>query len=287
MHKERHGVVMSWSFHNKLIMVLWWLVLVGATEVSAAPPIRIALDARAALRLKAHWAQMQSGHAKFDQHPEYGFYYKTRVHVPTRLYGVQDLRVLLPAVPVSVGDVWKIEERQLHRFFSQFHPGVLTRLHNGGPDGAYALLRAVSSRYLEIAFRFHVEFELKAGSIYYTPAQFTGYLLVDRKTQSPVALRWYVPTHHSLNVDLNAGRAIDAVFVSRMELVGGAIAHTTKIRWQQSLSWSEARLRLSRQFYAFMSIAWYDVTTGLQTAKQQKKPIHLFVVFGSLDDQSC
>lgn len=270
--------------------VVWSMVVEARSAQANKPtsqPVSIQLHATASLELTAHWSPMTRGSAKLDQDPRYASYYQAKVHVKKRRYHRDALQIWLPTSPVSVGKIWKIDQQKLHDFFSQFHPGVSTKLHQGGPDGAYAMIRAVSADYVEIAFRVHLEFVLKPGAIFYTPAQFMGHLLIHRHNQHPVSMRLYVPTTRRLNVDLNADRAIDAAFVPRMELVGGNTQLRRGLRWSHRIPRKTVDLRLSQQFYAFMQIQWHDVASGLRTAGQQNKPIHLFAVFGSLDDESC
>lgn len=254
---------------------------------SACERVTLSLRRDASVVVRARWAPMVTSGMKLDQNPKYARYYRTKVAVAKRRYGWSDLRVFLPPSSVTVGDVWRIPEASLHRFFSQFHPNVRTRLHNGGPDGAYVAVRAIGPRFVELAFRVHVEFALKLGAVYYTPAQFAGRLVLDRRTRSVVLLRMALPTHRSLNVDLNADRLIDVVYVPRMELVGGDASRLRGVRWSRAVAWKTIRRRLSQRFYAFMKIRWHTVAEALKASKTTGKPMHLFVVFGSLDDQSC
>ncbi len=256
-------------------------------KAATASKVTLRLNAESTLTLKATWSRFKHSRMHFDINPQFAPYYATRVAIPQRKYNAQALSLFLPKYPVQVGEAWTIPMHKVGHFFKQFHPNVVMLLHNGGPNGAYGMLRALSPRYAEVTFRIHVEFALKPGYIFYTPGLFTGRLVLDRKTQRAVYLRMYLPNHRIRNVDLNAHGQIDAVYAKTMQLEGGNAKIHPTIKWKQSVTWKHANLKLAQQFYEFMKIQWRSVPEALKAARKQKKPIHLFVVFGSLDDQSC
>jgi hypothetical protein len=77
----------------------------------------------------------------------------------------------------------------------------------------------------------------------------------------------------------------DIVYVPRMRLRGGSAPG--KIKWEESIEEREARLRLAAKFYKFAAIQWTPFEEALARAKAEKKPLHVLVLFGTLDDESC
>jgi hypothetical protein len=72
-----------------------------------------------------------------------------------------------------------------------------------------------------------------------------------------------------------------------MHLKGGATDSARKIEWKEAIDEAEARQRLARMFYGFAAIQWTPFETALAKAKAEKKPLHVVVLFGTLDDESC
>ncbi|TNE50451.1 MAG: hypothetical protein EP343_08270 [Deltaproteobacteria bacterium] len=256
-------------------------------QQAAGKAIALKLHPSTSLTLKATWSPITEQSVEINRSPYFEKYYKYKVARLTQSYGAKDFALWLPRRAVKVGEMWSIPESKISHIFKQFHPNVEVRLHNGGPNGAYGMLRAYSSKYAEVTFRIHVEFALKPMIVYFTPAQFTGRLLINRQTQKLVYARIHVPNQRIRNIDLNAGRTIDAVYVKTMELVGGDASLLRTIQWSHRIAWKKALLNLARKFYGFMQIRWRSVHEALQEAKRTQKPIHLFIVYGSLDDQSC
>ncbi|MCG9126728.1 hypothetical protein JT359_03905 [Candidatus Poribacteria bacterium] len=63
---------------------------------------------------------------------------------------------------VRVGEVWEIDADRLLPFLRQLHPGATVSL--SGERGAYAVLKSVTEKQLEILFRFHADFNLSTMS---------------------------------------------------------------------------------------------------------------------------
>jgi hypothetical protein len=128
-------------------------------------------------------------------------------------------RALLPPAPVAVGDTWLVDAASLLPLLRQLHSGARVTLHHGagiGAPGAWACLRALDPDHAEIAVRVHAEFLLagdgeRVGSSWFTPAQFRGRLVIDRRSGRAVGLRLAVPPSRA-NVDVNVavGRSVMA-----------------------------------------------------------------------------
>lgn len=250
-----------------------------------AQTITLSLAHQQPLTVKAEWSKITASSMRFEAYPLYKPFLVNKVAVAKQRYTRNDLQAFLPKRSVRVGEVWQIEEQQLHRLFLQFHPNAVMHMHDGGPRGAYAMLRAVSPRYAEVVVRVHVQF-LLGPRIFYTPAQFRGRLVFDRKTQKLAVFQLTVPTERTRNIDLNVGNLVDAVYVPRMALSGELPALSKQV-WSQQVSMKHVERVLGQRFYAFLKIKWMSVSEALKAARREKKPLHVFTVFGSLDDQSC
>jgi hypothetical protein len=215
-----------------------------------------------------------------------------------RAHGAEAFAPFLPPESAEVGDAWEVDAEAVLIFLTQFHPGARVQLHHGfgAVPGTYAMLRAASDEYLEVLIRAHAEFELEGGVIF-TPGQFEGRLIVERQTSRPVSLRLALPSRNT-NVDVNVPHtfrrapdaplqktmAADIGWVPRMELVGG---ERPDVEWKQSVPIDEARKQLARSFYAFAAIDWLPFDEAVMTARELDQPLHVIVLFGTLDDESC
>jgi hypothetical protein len=273
----------------------WGLCLVLASSVwaasslptqKAASPLALKLEHPKFVSIKATWSKITASSMRLETYPRYDRFFRFRVAVPKRRYMRRDLRVFLPAHPVRVGDIWQIPEQKLRSFFQQFHPRAMMHMHDGGPRGAYAMVRAVSDEYAEIIVRVHVQF-LLGPRIFFTPAQFRGRLLLHRKTNTLASFQLAVPTERTRNIDLNVDNLVDAVFVPNMALHATLPPVKKQPVWRQLVSEERVERLLGQKFYAFLQIQWKSVKEALRLARKRKKPIHVFTVFGSLDDQSC
>lgn len=188
---------------------------------------------------------------------------------PSQEYGTDAFRVFFPKESFTVGHLWKLDAKDIIPFLRQFHPGATAEMHKN-PDaefvveffgwtlfsssrleaeGAYACLRAVSSTYAEIVFRIHAEFLLdRAAGAYFTPRQFTGHLILNRKSGTIREFRLYLPSRNT-NVELNAYSVADLVFVPRMELVGRDAQDQRDIVWKTAITEKEAKDLLEAAFY--------------------------------------
>lgn len=176
---------------------------------------------------------------------------------------------------------------------------LLAKGRRAGPDGAFAVLQAISPSHLDIAFRIHAEFDLMPkgkqdlplSEAWYTPACFLGRLLINRTTGTVEFFWLALPTDKATNVHLTAaddkGECHDIVYVERMELTGGNPTRGDDILWVDQMETSQAREKLAKVFFKFKEIEWVPFDRVEATARERKKPIFAVVLWGSLDDQSC
>lgn len=252
----------------------------------------IALDS--ALELRAAWEPCRTS--------TYGLFESTpvlRAPAPAReraSYGGELFRPFLPSGPVALGEVWAVEKSAVLPFLRQFHAGAALEGHfNGGEaPGTYACLRAVSEQAFEILLRAHAVFELADGVIY-KPAQFEGRLVVERPSGKLLAFQLALPSRDT-NVDVNVpmeyesgGKAVrgfgaDIGWVPRMELASGDLP---VLGWREQIPEEDARLALRRSFYTFAALDWLPFEEAVLRAHETEKPLHLVLLFGALDDDSC
>src|SRR5262249_27482165 len=145
------------------------------------------------------------------------------------------------------GDLWSLDADKIAAILKQFHSQPKMHLvapgRRAGPDGAFAILRGISPTYLDIQFRIHAEFDVTADNApagvhaWYTPAYFSGHLLVNRRTGTVDHFRLALAADKAFNVHLTvASRNLgelprDIVRVERMELTGGDGGLVDKIPW--------------------------------------------------------
>jgi hypothetical protein len=235
----------------------------------------------------------------------------------TRVYTEHDFGGLLPEKADKVGQVWALDAKSVTNFLKQFHPGVSLHLvakgRLAGPDGAYAVLRAMTASYLDIVCRIHAEFNVtpKEGpkypvsfalvpgaspdlpvTVWYTPAFFSGRIIVNRKTGTVDFFQLAIPTDRTLNAHLTVALPRytdkhDIVRVDRMELVGGDPKVKEAAAGEGAMDLSRANDTLAREFYKFKDIDWVPLAEASKIARSQKKPIMAVITWGALDDQSC
>jgi hypothetical protein len=261
------------------------------------------------LEVTAHWTKVGEGRDKLQTHvsPEvYAWFTQLQPARPQQIYTERDFSAFLPLTVGDVGQLWSLDLDKMAEILKQFHPRPSMHLvasgRRAGPDGAFAILRAVSPHYLDIAFRIHAEFYLtssegryKAVDAWYSPAYFSGRVLVNKDTGTVDQFRLAQPTDKMLNVHLTVdGSRIgfpaqphDVVRVERMELVGGDAELASHISWQKALSPSEADARLAKVFYKSLEIDWTPFDRVLTHSRSRNRPIFALVSWGAIDDQSC
>jgi selenoprotein N len=277
------------------------ITVVGLWAACAAPAhvdrdARPTLDPGTLITLRAHWEPCRES--------KYGLFASNEVlRTPRpvdeeRSYGAECFTAFLPKAAVQVGDAWTVDRAAVLPFLRQFHPGARAELHHGfgAYQGAHACLVAQNEQYFEILVRAHAEFLLEAG-ITYTPAQFEGRLVGERQTGRLAAFQLALPDRNT-NVDVNVPATItrspdgppiegvmaDIGWVPRMELAGGRFPDAA---WTQSMPIEEARRLLASRFYPFTRIGWRSFAEAVQRAHSLDRPLHVVVLFGTLDDESC
>uniref|UniRef100_A0A2R8MRR0 Selenoprotein N n=1 Tax=Callithrix jacchus TaxID=9483 RepID=A0A2R8MRR0_CALJA len=216
----------------------------------------------------------------------------------------------------------KGKEVIIHRLLSMFHPRpfVKTRF---APQGAVACLTAVSDFYYTVMFRIHAEFQLSEPPdfpFWFSPAQFTGHIILSKDATHIRDFRLFVPNHRSLNVDMewlygaseSSNMEVDIGYIPQMELEAtgpsvpsmildedGSVINShlpsgeplqfvfEEIKWQQELSWEEATRRLEVAMYPFKKVSYLPFTEAFDRAKAENKLVHSILLWGALDDQSC
>lgn len=265
------------------------LGLSSSTRVAQEDAPRYGLEVAegAALELRVNWAPYKKSLCGlFEQTPA------LRAPVPARereSYGGAAFRALLPREPVALGEVWKVEDGATLGFLRQFHAGAkLKSSEKGEVAGTYACLRAVSEDAVEVLLRTHAVFEFDDGMVF-KPAQYEGRLLLGRADGALRAFHLELPSRDP-NADVirrATARRItksDIGWVPRMELTSGAVP---AVAWQQQVPDEEARLALRRSFYAFAKLDWLPFDEAVLRARETRKPLHLVVLVGALDDDSC
>jgi len=263
--------------------------------------------------LTAHWVpEGNDRHAGKKLVIEgYRFFLPIDPAIERQTYTEQDFSAFLPEKLPAVGQIWSVEPESVAKLLRQFHPFASMHLNADGrrvgPDGAFAVLQAVSPSYLDIALRVHAEFDvtdelrksvdpryflLKQG--WYTPAYFSGRMIVNRDKGTVEYFRLGLPADRTLNAHLTMSPADSEPVshymarVERMELLGGNSEVAAKVKdWQEAIARAEADRRLEHVFYKFMDIAWVPFERTLAAARDKKKPILAVVLWGNLDDQSC
>jgi len=229
------------------------------------------------------------------------------VAVPRRSYTASDFSVILPPANVDTpGELWWIDPENFARFLTQFHPNV--SMHSAsvgrrpGPDGAFAVLRAISPSRVDVVFRVHGEFDLLPHSAnlpirnaWYSPACFLGRLIVNHDTGTVEYFQLGVPADKVNNVHTtmwiidgpNGGHFHHMHSVDRMELVGGSVDGLNETEWTSQIETSAAHDMLVKVFYKFNEIDFRPFDQILSVAGEQEKPIMAVVLLGALQDQSC
>jgi hypothetical protein len=261
------------------------------------------------LEVKAFWTPLERSGLKIPAAPEvaYSWYTQLRPAAPQMIYTEREFSGFLPESVREVGQTWALDPEKVIVFLKQFHANPSLHLvatgRRAGPDGAFAILRAVSSTHLEIVFRVHAEFYVTPKDwdpkqpifAWYTPAYFSGRLVVNKKAGTVEHFRFALATEKALNVFLTVNPSLmgipklghDIVRVDRMELLGGNATFADSLSWTSSLPLAEANRKLARVFYKFEEIDWVPLDQVLPQARSKNRPIFAIVSWGATDDQSC
>lgn len=274
-----------------------------------------ALHGHTAMEVAASWYCKDESQAFANTHQRLsGLFQGLKVAVPTKTYTERDFSTFLPAKELGkVGQLWALDLDKVAVFLKQFHPypsmHLVCKGKRAGPDGAFAILRAVSPSHLDIAFRIHAEFDvrprpLKRGfptEAWYTPACFLGRLLLNKNSGTVDYFGMALPTDNTQNVHLTVAdddpmsetdfrleRIVHSMMhVDQMELQGGNRDLVDTIHWTDQLKTKAAYDRLTKIFFQFKQIDWVAFDQAQAIADQKHKPIFAVVVMGALDDQSC
>ena len=219
-------------------------------------------------------------------------------------YPVSVFQGFLPRGSVSVGETWKIDREAALQLLKQLaekpqfemhiSPGTMkiqigskTFRRGGDTDGLWALLRAYNDTYAEIVFRIHAEFVLEDG--FFTPSQFAGRLILDRRTQELAYFKMSVP-ESTLNFDANRkhpdGYTVTANGVCRIEMTTGENV-TKEITFLSEIPMETAQLTLAKRFYKAQEIEWVALDEAVEKARVLDRPIHVVSADGTFMDESC
>jgi hypothetical protein len=261
------------------------------------------------MELTAYWEPF--GESKYGFAESWETLKNLRPHQAVRAATADELSVFLPPAGAKLGDVWELDGARCSALLKQLHPGATPTLHHFGPNGSYGCLAAENENYRLVRTRAHAEFEFPDG--WFTPSQFAGEIVVDRRTDSVVALRLRVPARRN-NVDLNwktgematvrgpDGQVMtgedgepmvvpsiiaDIGYCPRLELSGGALELLSDTEWHNRMVEREIDRQLQGRFYEFSRIEWLDWETAVARAQAEGKPLHVVALFGTLDDESC
>lgn len=261
------------------------------------------LHGKTRLAVTGHWSPVgQGGRDAIEKRiapSVYRLFADLQVAIPERVYSEREFSpLLMPESVQSVGQVWELDEDDVAEILLQFHPRpslhIVSRGRRAGPDGAFALLRAVSPTHLDIVFRIHAEFDI-ANNVWLTPACFWGRMIVDKNAGTVEYFRLWLPTDNYLNMHLTVRESIagvvdnkrDIVHVDQMELVSANRELPDSLEWSDSIEMAAAQHQLKKVFYVFENINWVPWEQAQSIAADQHKPIFAIVLWGALDDQSC
>ena len=227
-------------------------------------------------------------YTQYNFHVEWDELANFRVAEPEKQYPTSVFQAFLPSESVLVGEYWEIEGEGALTLLKQLHPNPRLKLtiDSGDSHGLWACLRAYNDDLAEIVFRIHAEFIMESGK--FTPSQFAGHLVIDRRQERVVSFKIYVPST-TINFDAgwtrDEGTAAEIGFCPKMELSAGAQPQDTE--FTASITQEEAERALSSCFYKFQKINWVSLEEALEMAPAQGKPIHVISVDGPLFDEGC
>ena len=296
---------------NWLVAIIWVVSIIGISislQSCATNKINLrkTLDTRETLQVQAYWDPIAD--ASLGMHNSASKYEVLFNDLsparPTQEYEVDAFKAFFPKGSAAVGSVWELDTKAVIPFLQQFHPGATAKMHrNPGmwisvfnrrwtisgreSEGAFACLRALSQTYAEVAFRIHAEFELdKEARAYFTPAQFTGRLILNRN-HGTIREFWLHLPPRKTNVDINAFGTADMVYVPRMELIAQNRYDQSDIVWETSITEAAAKSALKASFYKSAKIERLPVEEAVAKAQAENLPIHVLLTWGVFDDESC
>lgn len=203
-----------------------------------------------------------------------------------RSYEARELQGFLPE-EAALGVPWKVPAEQTRAVLNQFSDQVITEM-NMDASGSYGILVGQSPDYLEVQLRLHAQFEVITG-VFFSPAEFSGHMVVNRKNGSVEFFEVGVPTERALNLgyEMHVGEFLVGLgFIPEMRISGG---DRTKLEtdWTEQITHDLAAAKLAQSFYAFEKINWVPPNEATALAQKTKRPIFAVVIEGVLTDQSC
>ena len=295
----------NWLISSILAVSVFGLVLSFQGYASDKVDMRNTLDGKATLQVEAYWEPIADASLDFPNYsPENAALFNnlSPAH-PSQEYEADAFKAFFPKENVTVGDLWELDVNKIIPFLRQFHSGATAEMHINPrgwkyvdnrrivigmeSNGGFACLRALSSGYTEIVFRIHAEFLLdKEAPAYFTPAQFTGRLILNRNNGTIREFWLYLPPRNT-NVDINAFNAADMVFVPRMELIGQNTDDRSDIVWETAMTEENAKAMLAASFYKSAEIERFPIEEVVAQAQAKNRPIHVLLTWGVFDDESC
>lgn len=212
--------------------------------------------------------------------------------------------------------------QSIHSLLSMFHPRPFVMMRFP-PQGAMGCIRAVSKTHVHIVFRVHAEFQLNEpprDPFWFSPAQFSGSLILSRNGSSVEYFHLHVPAERNLNVDMEwltednpEGMEVDIGYMPLMELVGQGRSRpslmpekavsrdevelkeglefqhvtTRNFKWDRQITEEAARDLLELEFFPFKRVKYYNLSEAFTHAHAEDKLVHSILLWGALDDQSC
>ena len=253
------------------------------------------LDDEEEVNIKGFIAPIEYTQYRF--HVDWDTLANLRVAEPEKQYSTSIFRDFLPKEAVPVGTPWEIEQAGPLELLKQLHPSPFLEMgwdlhhHKTESQGLWACLRAYGDEFAEIVFRIHAQFALKEG--WFTPSQFTGYLVIDRIKRSVAFFQMSVPDG-TINFDTwwkkdpdVEGHITDSGFCPQMELRSEIEDVAQNIEFTESITQEEVEHQLARCFYKSQRINWVSLEEALEEASAQQRPIHAISINGPLLDESC
>lgn len=270
-------------------------------------PDKIALniDGDTKVSIKGFIAPIEHTLANYHVEYEWDGLATLRVAAPEQKYSASVFRAFLPDEAVSVGNLWQIEQAGALELLRQLHPNSDLDMRDqegeDGTPGLWACLRAYTDEFADILFRIHAEFKLRDG--WFTPSQFTGHLIINRREERVSFFQMRVP-EGPVNFEVawqderswdDSNWIMDTGFCAQMELRAGTEGVlrdvTTRLESVTSgstaITQAEAARALNRQFYKSEQIDWVSMESALELAQAQQKPIHVISIDGPLSDEVC
>ena len=300
----------NWLISTVLAVLTFGLCISLQSCATNKINLRKTLDTQETVQVQAYWDPIADASLGLPDHsPKHAALFKnlSPAHV-SREYDIAAFKAFFPKGSVPVGHVWELDMNEVLPFLRQFHPGATGEMHinPGGEsvieifgrritlikvglesEGAFACLRALSPTYAEIVFRIHAEFQLdEEARAYFTPAQFTGRLILNRNNGTIRDFWLHLPPRKT-NVDINAFGGADMVYVPRMELITQNAHDQSDIVWETAITENEAKDLLETSFYKFSEIERLRIEEAVTQAQAEHRPIHVVLTWGVFDDESC